>query len=88
MASISSILALVYRQNEKYDEAIKLNLEALAIREKIFGSNHLGVAAILNNLSILYAKINRFKEAESFCSRSLEIRKSILNQNHPDIVKE
>ena len=49
-----NILALVYRDQSKYKEAIELLQDALTIREKTFGSDHPAVAATLNNLAVLY----------------------------------
>ncbi len=54
VATMLNILALVYRDQSKYKEAITLLLDALSIREKTLGSDHPAVAATLNNLAVLY----------------------------------
>lgn len=46
-----NIMALVYRDQNKYKEAAQLLNDALAIREKTLGENHPAVAATLNNLA-------------------------------------
>lgn len=51
-----NILALVYRDQNKYKEAANLLNDALTIREKTLGENHAAVAATLNNLAVLYGK--------------------------------
>ena len=56
VATMLNILALVYRDQSKFKEAIVLLHDALSIREKTLGSDHPGVAAILNNLAVLYGK--------------------------------
>ena len=56
VATMLSILAVLYRDQKKYKEAVNLLNDALVIREKIFGQNDLTVAATLNNLAVLYEK--------------------------------
>lgn len=51
-----NILALVYRDQSKYKEAIALLNDALSIREKTLGLEHPAVAATLNNLAVLYGE--------------------------------
>ncbi len=55
-----NILALVYRDQLKFKEAIVLLHDALSIREKTLGSDHPAVAASLNNLAVLYSKSFHF----------------------------
>jgi kinesin light chain len=61
-----NILALVYRDQNKFKEALQLLTEALTIREKTLGLDHPAVAATLNNLAVLYGKKNRYKDAGEF----------------------
>ena len=56
VATLLNILALVYRDQSKFKEAIALLNDALAIREKTLGIDHPAVAATLNNLAVLYGK--------------------------------
>uniref|UniRef100_A0A3B5BCN7 Kinesin light chain n=1 Tax=Stegastes partitus TaxID=144197 RepID=A0A3B5BCN7_9TELE len=72
-----NILALVYRDQNKYKEAAHLLNDALAIREKTLGKDHPAVAATLNNLAVLYGKRGKYKEAEPLCKRALEIREKV-----------
>jgi kinesin light chain len=53
-----NILALVYRDQSKYEEATVLLLDALAIREKTLGADHPAVAATANNLAVLYGTLS------------------------------
>jgi kinesin light chain len=88
VATMLNILALVYRDQSKFKEAIVLLHDALSIREKTFGFDHPAVAATLNNLAVLYGKRNKFKEAEALCKRALEIREKCLGSSHPDVAKQ
>ncbi|CAB1343052.1 unnamed protein product [Coregonus sp. 'balchen'] len=76
VATMLNILALVYRDQNKYKEAANLLNDSLA------------VAATLNNLAVLYGKSGRYKEAELLCKRALEIREKILGKEHPDVAKQ
>ncbi|KAG0721243.1 Kinesin light chain [Chionoecetes opilio] len=88
VATMLNILALVYRDQNKYKEAANLLNDALAIREKTLGENHPAVAATLNNLAVLYGKRGKYKEAEPLCKRALEIREKVLGRDHPDVAKQ
>ena len=61
VATMLNILALVYRDQNKYKEAANLLNDALAIREKTLGENHPAVAATLNNLAVLYGKNGKYE---------------------------
>ncbi|PWA25546.1 hypothetical protein CCH79_00019885 [Gambusia affinis] len=88
VATMLNILALVYRDQNKYKEAANLLNDALAIREKTLGMDHPAVAATLNNLAVLYGKRGKYKEAEPLCKRALEIREKVLGTDHPDVAKQ
>lgn len=88
VATMLNILALVYRDQNKYKEAANLLNDALTIREKTLGENHPAVAATLNNLAVLYGKRGKYKDAEPLCKRALEIREKVLGSDHPDVAKQ
>ncbi|KAG5278427.1 hypothetical protein AALO_G00098880 [Alosa alosa] len=88
VATMLNILALVYRDQNKYKEAAHLLNDALSIREKTLGKDHPAVAATLNNLAVLYGKRGKYKEAEPLCKRALEIREKVLGRDHPDVAKQ
>ncbi|XP_015272027.1 PREDICTED: kinesin light chain 3 [Gekko japonicus] len=86
VATMLNILALVYRDQNKYKEAT-LN-DALDIRQQTLGVEHPAVAATLNNLAVLYGKRGKYTEAEPLCKRALEIREKVLGTDHPDVAKQ
>ncbi|GCA73562.1 photosystem I assembly protein Ycf3 [Microcystis aeruginosa NIES-2520] len=71
-------------QQGKYNEAIPLAEQALAIIKQQLGDNHPLTAQSLNNLALLYQSQGRYSEAEPLYNRSLAIRKQQLGDNHPD----
>ena len=70
-------------QQGKYNEAIPLAEQALAIRKKVLGDNHPNTARSLNNLAGLYESQGRYSEAEPLYKQALAIKKQQLGDNHP-----
>ncbi|MCA2856219.1 MAG: tetratricopeptide repeat protein [Microcystis sp. M065S1] len=70
-------------QQGKYNEAIPLAEQALAIRKKVLGDNHPDTAQSLNNLAELYTVQGRYSEAEPLYKQALAIIKQQLGDNHP-----
>lgn len=77
LATLLNILAVIYREQGRFKEAIRVLQETLEIRENVFGPTHAAVASTLNNLSVLHGKCGDFKTAEPFCQRALEIRQTV-----------
>ncbi|MDY7050889.1 MAG: tetratricopeptide repeat protein [Microcystis panniformis WG22] len=71
-------------QQGKYNEAIPLAEQALAISKQQLGDNHPLTVAILNSLAALYYSQGRYSEAEPLLKQALTIRKQQLGDNHPD----
>ena len=71
-------------QQGKYDEAVPLAEQVLAIRQKILGDNHPATSTSLNNLAGLYESQGRYSAAEPLYQQALAIRKKQLGNNHPD----
>ena len=74
----------LYNQG-KYDTAIPLAQQALAIRKRILGEKHPHVATSLNNLALLYKNQGRYTEAEPLYRQALAMRQELLGQKHPDV---
>jgi CHAT domain-containing protein/Tfp pilus assembly protein PilF len=72
-------------QQGRYDDAIPLTSDALAIREKMLGSDHPDVAKSLNNLAALYVEKGGFAEAEPLYQRSLVILEKARGPENPDV---
>jgi tetratricopeptide (TPR) repeat protein len=67
-------LAELYRAQGKHAEAESLYQRALAIAEKVLGSEHPDVAQILNNLVLLYKEMGQEEEVERLEERVRTIR--------------
>jgi tetratricopeptide (TPR) repeat protein len=65
--------AAALRKARKYSEAVLLEQQVLAIREKQLGPDHPNVALSLFNLADLYRTQGHYADAESLYNRSLAI---------------
>jgi tetratricopeptide (TPR) repeat protein len=67
----------------RYEQAEPLYLQALELRQRLLGENHLDVAASLNNLAALYQAQGRYEQAEPLYLQALTIVRSTLGKQHP-----
>lgn len=67
-----------------YRQAIRFAEQALAIREKVLGSEHPDTAASLNNLAFLYKILGQNEKALPLYQRALVIREKVLGLEHAD----
>lgn len=81
-ASLSN-LAAVFEAQGRFEEAEKLLLRIIKIKEKAFGLEHPDLATTLNNLSILYVNMGRLMEAENYQKIAVEIVRKTLGDKHP-----
>lgn len=72
-ASLAYKVAQYLRTRGRYIEAEPLYLQALHIREQIYGPEHVQVACSLNDLAILYWCLGRYEHAEPLYQRALHI---------------
>ena len=75
-------LAGIYKSQGKYEQAESLYLQALILRRKLLGEEHLHVANSLNNLAGLYYSQGRYEEAESLYLQALELARKLLGEEH------
>jgi tetratricopeptide (TPR) repeat protein len=68
----------------RYREAEPLLQQALRIRERHLGAEHLGTATSLNNLADLYRAQGKYREAEPLYGRALSIHEQQLGIEHPN----
>ncbi len=75
--------SIVKLYNEgKYDEAIPLAKQVLAIREKSNKPDDLLVANALNNLGALYMAKGKYSDAEPLYKKSLKIKEAVNGTDH------
>ncbi len=71
-------------ESAQYEQAESLYLRALAIEEKVLGSEHPDTAKTVHTLAHLYEKRGKFELAEQFHQRTLDIEEKVLGLEHPD----
>ncbi|WP_259365077.1 tetratricopeptide repeat protein [Psychrobacter sp. GP33] len=84
-ANIITHLGLIYLDNEKYREAIKLFSQALDIREYHLIEGHLECAGSLSNLTKGYIMMGEFKKALIHCKQVINILKDNLSPDASEI---
>ena len=83
MLTPPDIIVFAFLSQGKYDEAVTLYKESLAIRKKVFGDEHPSVAESLKNLAVLWWKQNNFQKAEPMFEESVRICQRVLGCDHP-----
>lgn len=84
-STILNRLGLSLHQDGAYAKAEPLYQRALAIAEKVLGSEHPDVAISLNNLAELYHTQGLYAQAEPLHRRALAIVEKVLGLEHPDV---
>lgn len=75
---------LQLEQQGKYTEALPLAQQAVAIYEKVRGTEHPETAMALDSLSSLYREMGDYAHALPLAQRALAMREKALGSTHPD----
>jgi TonB family protein len=78
--------AVALYKGGKYEEAIKLQKQALVIWEKEVGRDHKLIVAGSTNLGEMYRALRRYREAADAYQRGLKVEEKLLGPEHPDLV--
>ncbi len=84
-ATSATSLASLDLQQDRYEEAERLLLQALEGREAAFGPEHPDVARSLHNLGTVYKDTGRYEEAEVLFNRSMAIKEKTLEAGDPSL---
>ena len=76
-------MAVVYRNQGKYEEALAMHEKALSIYLKKLGDDHPDVADTYNNMAGVYDKQGKYEEALAMYEKALSIRLKKLGDDHP-----
>ena len=74
-------------QNGRYDEAIPLAEQVVALREKALGPEHPDVAESLNDLAVLFQAKGDYAAAEPLHRRALAIFEKALGPEQPSLAR-
>jgi CHAT domain-containing protein/tetratricopeptide (TPR) repeat protein len=80
-------LGSLYRTQGKYSDAEEFFERALAVKEKVLGTENPDVADTLNSLAAVYLDQGRYADAEGLFKRALAIREKTLGKDNPEVAK-
>jgi ankyrin repeat protein len=67
MSGMLNNMAIVYRKQGKYDEALRLYTECLVIRKKALGDEHIEVAETLHNIALVRKQLDHHDDDVYCC---------------------
>lgn len=79
-------LAGCYRGKGEYDRALELYGEALEIRTRLLGREHLSTATMLQSMALCHSRKGEYARALELYGEVLEIRTESLGREHPSKV--
>ncbi len=85
LADALTKLADVYCRHKMLDEMEPLLLEALQVRETVYGTSHLSITTDLKNIARLYYVMGQYEIAEPLLQRAISIREAALGRFHPHV---
>lgn len=84
-AGLLDNLGTVVRVLGRFEEAVALHEEGLALREASLGPEHPLLARSLTNTAAAYVELAKFDEADARYARALKIRERVLGPDHLDV---
>lgn len=82
-AQLFNTLGIIQSQQNRLDEALANLRAATAIRQRLYGPEHLELIEDLNNTAIVLRKQNKLEEALATHRQALGIKEKALGANHP-----
>jgi serine/threonine-protein kinase len=86
-ADLLDALGVAYRSLGRSDEAGPLLTEALALRRKALGEEHVQVAESLHNLANLERQLKHLNKAEELTRQALAIQRRAFPEGHRDLAR-
>jgi tetratricopeptide (TPR) repeat protein len=68
----------------KYSEAEQRYRQALELREKVLGKDHLDTLMVKNKLATSLCHQDKYEEAEPMFRQTLQVRETVFGKDHPD----
>lgn len=80
-------LALVYRRNAKYTQAINTYLRCLDIKKHLYENESNSIAETYNNIAVAYYWNKEYELALDWHFKAKRIREQLLPSEHPDLAE-
>lgn len=85
LARMFDVLAEAYLNLWNTEKAEELYKKSLAIKQDIYGDDHIEISNSLHNIGHIYVQDGKFEEGDSLLTIALQIRRENLEPNDPDI---
>ncbi|MCH9646645.1 MAG: serine/threonine-protein kinase [Deltaproteobacteria bacterium] len=79
-------MAAVHNGEQRYEEAVAVYRQALALQRAILGERNPSIATTLNNLGVALRRLDRMDEASEALQETLSIQQEHLGQEHPRVI--
>lgn len=80
-------LASVYAEQDDYEKALEYYGKALAIHERVLGTEHPDTASTYNNMANMYCTQGAYNKALRYYRKTVAIRERVLGTEHPDTAR-
>lgn len=84
-SEITTDLALVYRREARYEDALRIYFTNLKIKERLHQNESPGMATIYNNIAVAYYWLDKCVQALHWHIQALKLRKKIFKTAHADL---
>ncbi len=85
LATSMHVLAIVYQDQGKYSDALRLETRSLQIREHVLGPQHTHVALSLTTLGNIYKLIDQPEKAVPYIERAVTIAEEAWGPDHGEL---
>lgn len=82
--SLFNNIAMAFEAQGSYEKALKYHSKALAICERVLGSEHPNTAKMYNNMGDMYHVQGDYENALEYYGKALAIRERVLGVKHQD----
>ena len=76
-------MAGVYKTQGEYTKALEFREKALAIRERVLGTEHPNTAATYNNMASVHRAKGDYEKALEYYKKANAVFRSVVGENHP-----
>ncbi len=83
-ASIRQTIGITYRDLGLFPDAQQQMEQALDLRHRILGDEHLDTLSTMSDLAELYTDQGKYAQAEQLDLKTLEIERRVLGEEHPN----
>ena len=87
LSEIYNNLALVYRRDAKYTDAINTYFQCLAIQKDLYTDENNSIAETYNNIAVAYYWNNEYEHALNWHFKAKRIRERLLPNEHYDLAE-